>query len=196
MFRYWIDLHRNGHVVRQEEYLPPLGMASRLDITLGSFKVGGAQVWMPVSGETTGYTALLDKKAVIMDQPQSIEKIYVVGGTMEFNKHPKPEVFTIKYKPGTPVSDALRKLNYEFGQQKVAPRPTRSEVQEMLDEGIARAARQKSELVAASPGEGFDWTPWLDLGFRATALDFIGGSVDSEEATLRLTVRSLEFCSE
>ena len=38
---------------------------------------------------------------------------------MEFNKRPGPEVFTIKYKPGTPISDNLRKLQYEFGQQKI-----------------------------------------------------------------------------
>ena len=99
--------------------------------------------------------------------PTVLDTIYVVDGTMEFNQHPGPEAFTIKHKPGTPVSDQLRKLSYEFGQQKIGAKPTKAEAERMLKEQLAKAEEQKSELVVASPSEGTDWTPWLTWGFGA-----------------------------
>jgi len=167
--RYWIDLRRNGHVVREEIYRGKghRVMAKRLDIKLAPFKIGKSEVWMPVSGESVGYEATVDKKPVVLKQPQAFEKIYVVNGTMEFNRHPGPDVFTIRYKPGTPVSDNLRKLQYEYGQQKVGTNPTKPEVQKMLDEQLAMAHQQKSELVVASNSEGIPWSTWLASGFGA-----------------------------
>jgi len=167
--RYWIDLRRNGHVVRQEIYRGKgrRVMAFRLDIKLAPFKVGKSEVWMPVSGESVGYDSIVDKKPVVMKEPQALEKVYVVNGTMEFNKHPGPEVFTIRYKPGTPVSDNLRKLQYEYGQQKVATNPTKPDVKKMLEEQLATAHQQKSELVVASTSEGVPWSTWLAWGFGA-----------------------------
>jgi len=170
LYRSWIDLRRNGHVVHHESYTPAKAVAGRLDITLAPFKVGETEVWMPVSGEMVGFVAVVDKKAVVTKDPTSRQTISVVGGTMEFNKRPGPEVFMMKYKPGTPISDHLRKLTYEFGQQKVAARPTRAEVQKMLDESIAKAEEQKSELVVASPPDRPDWASWLAWGFGALVL--------------------------
>ena len=62
-----------------------------------------------------------------------------MNGTLVFNKHPGPETFNIKYKPGTPITDNLRKLEYEFGQQKVGPGSTTSmpEAENMLNEGLS-----------------------------------------------------------
>jgi hypothetical protein len=168
MFRYWIDLKRNGHVVRQEEYLRPnnvTAVASRLDITLASFKAGKAEVWMPVSGESMGYMAVVDSRPTVMKTPQAVERTYVVDGTMEFNRHPGPEVLTIKYRPGTPVSDNLRQLEYEFGQQKVPPNPNKREVESLLKEQLAEAEKQKATLVVASTSEGSPWSTWLAWGF-------------------------------
>ncbi|MEJ7637868.1 MAG: hypothetical protein WKF75_07785 [Singulisphaera sp.] len=124
--RYWIDLHRSGHVVRVEYYASGNVMQGRLDITLTPFKIGDAEVWMPVRGDAVGYGAIVDKRPVVNKEPTSFETIYVVAGTMQFNKRPGREAFTIKYKPGTPVSDNLRKLKYEFGQQKIGIKPTKA----------------------------------------------------------------------
>lgn len=167
--RYWIDLRRNGNVVRVENYQLGKVMIRRLDIQLASFRIGNAEVWMPVSGQSVGYAAVEDKKPVVTKEPSSFTKIYVVGGTMEFNKHPGPEVFTIKYKPGTPISDDLRKLQYEFGQQKIGSRPTKAETETMLHEAVAEAEKQKKELIAA-PTEGIDWVPWLPWVFGAAVV--------------------------
>jgi hypothetical protein len=159
ILRYWIDLRRNGHVVRRETYQDKV-MGSRHDIKLAPFKVGGAEVWMPVAGEGVSYGALVDRKPVITKEPTVLDSIRVVDGTMEFNKHPGPETFTIKYKLGTPISDSLRKLNYEFGQQKIGSRPTKAAAEKMLNEQVAKAEEQKAELVVASPSQGFDWSSW------------------------------------
>jgi hypothetical protein len=168
--RDWIDLRRNGHVVHQESYTSGKAVSGRLDIALAPFKVGSTEVWMPVAGESVGYMALVEKKPVVLKEPQSIEKMYVVCGTMEFNKHPGPEVFTIEYRPGTPVSDKLRKLEYEFGQQKIGLKPTKAEAEKMLNEQVAEAEAQKNELAVASASQGSDWTSWLALGSGTLAL--------------------------
>lgn len=163
--RYWIDMRRGGHVARLETFSRGKVVNSRLDIKLAAFKVGDTEVWMPVSGELVGYAAMVDKKPVVMKEPTAVETVYVVGGTLELNKNPGREVFTIKYKPGTPISDSLRKLEYEFGQQKIGAKPTKAEAQNMLEEQIAKAEAQKSRLVVASPSDAFDWTSLVFWGF-------------------------------
>ncbi len=169
--RYWIDLQRNGHVVRVESYSAPgKVMNSRLDIKLAPFKIDGTEVWMPVSGEQVGYAALDGKKPVITKEPTSITKIYVVGCTIDFNSRPGREVFTINSKPGTPISDNLRKLQFEFGQQKIGLKPTKSDAEQMLREQLAQAEEQKTTLIVASSSEGFDWTSWMAWGFGALVL--------------------------
>jgi hypothetical protein len=165
--RYWIDLRRNGHVVRAEGYQSGQRMGGRLDIRLAPFRVGGVEVWMPVHGVRTGYVALVDKKVVVTKDPTSVTTLYVVNGTMEFNKGPGPQVFTIKYKPGTPISDKLRKLQYEFGQQSLQPRPTKADVEGMLNDAIAKADAQKAMLVVAPQGGGLDWMSLMAWGFGA-----------------------------
>ncbi|GAC1475709.1 MAG: hypothetical protein NVSMB9_28690 [Isosphaeraceae bacterium] len=169
-FRYWIDLRRNGHVVSVQTYAPSRVMNSRLDIKLAPFKVGKAEVWMPVSGDYVAYEALVDNKPIQTKEPTQFETIYVVDGTLEFNKHPGPDVFTIKYKPGTPISDRLRQMTYEFGQQKIGLRPTKADAQKMLNEQVAQAEQQKSELVVASSSEGVDWWSWTVPGLGAITL--------------------------
>jgi hypothetical protein len=168
IFRYWIDLKRNGHVVRQESYTVGKVMGSRLDITLAPFKVGKEEVWMPVSGETRGYVVHeAGKEPVITKEPRTINKIHVVDGTMKFNQRPGPVVFTTNYKPGPPISEPLRKLEAEFARQKVGPRPSNEDARKTIDEQIAQARDLKGELVVSSPSEGIAWTPWIATGFGA-----------------------------
>jgi hypothetical protein len=166
MRRYWIDLDRNGHVVRVVEY--NVGrVLSRLEIKLAAFRVGVEQVWMPVYGVKSDYLARIGKEHMFTKEPTCVNTIYVVDGTMELNRHPGPEVFTIKYRPGTPVSDRLRKLTYEFGQQKIDQMPTRADAEKMLDEAVFKAEAQKAELVVASSSEGFDWASALSWSAAA-----------------------------
>lgn len=172
VFRYWLDMKRNGHVVQLETYGPGPGGArqSNWQFELSRFTVGGADVWMPVSAVETGYLRLENQKIVFQNTPTRSQKIYVVGGTMQFNKHPGRDVFTIKYKPGTPISDSLRKLQYEFGQQKIGAKPTKAEAENMLKEQLAKAEEQKSALVVASTPEGLPWSTWLPWGFSVLVI--------------------------
>jgi len=168
--RYWIDLRRNGHVVRHETYTPEKVMSSRWEIKLAPFKVRGAEVWMPVSGEMVSYGTLENGKPAVATEPTALETIYVVNGTMEFNKNPPPAAFTIKYKPGTPISDRGRKLEYEFGRQQIGMNPTKAEARDMLADQIAQAERQIKKLVAVPPSQAFDWSSLTLWGTGAVAL--------------------------
>ena len=67
--RYWIDLRRNGHVVRTEGYQHGTAMSGRQNIQLASFIVGNTEFWMPVSGENIGYVAAVDHKVVVTESP-------------------------------------------------------------------------------------------------------------------------------
>jgi hypothetical protein len=156
--RYWVDLQKGGHVVRQEWYQREKVMSARLDVELGQFKLGDSEVWMPKSGTSMSYAALVDKEVVIAKEPCVIERIHVLDPTMQFNLHSGPEVVTSKYKPGTPISDSLRKLIYEYGQQKLAKEPTKAEIEKTLRERVADAQKQNKELVVASSAGGFDRT--------------------------------------
>jgi len=157
---YWIDLRRNGHVIRAELYWGEKHLVqARRDIKLARFKVANTEVWMPVSGEQVSYQSSPgDKNKLVV---AVLGELHIVNETMEFNKHPGRDAFTMKYKPGTPISDDLRKLQYEFGQQSIRMRPTRAEAEKMLKDQLAQAERQKAELVVATPSQELDWTRWL-----------------------------------
>lgn len=172
--RLWIDLHRNGNVVRHETYTKEKKCFSRIEVKLAPFKLGNAEVWMPVSGVDKSYwddggVSDLNKLRVV-GTPTVVGEIRVVGGSMEFNQHPGREVFTIKYKAGTRISDALRRLEYEYGRQTIASRPTKAEAESMLDNQLAQAEDQKAGLMVAPPSADFDWTTWLAWGFGGAAL--------------------------
>jgi hypothetical protein len=170
--RYWIDLRRGGQTVRYEDYAAGNVLVSRVDITLRSFQVGDQEVWMPVLGVAEGHAAL-DKEGrpLFPKEPTSIERIYINAGTLEFNKRPGPETFIISYKSGTPISDRLRKLEYEFGQQKVPPRISKATAEAVLREQLANAEAQRNELEASSPErEGSGWTQWILASFATATL--------------------------
>ncbi len=166
--RYWVDLRRSGHVVREEVYTANKPRYGRRDITLAPFEVGGAKVWMPVSGEDLSYvTENIDHPA---SSPTVVQSVHIVTGTMEFNRRPGREAFTIKYKPGTPISDSIRKMSTEFGRQEIGRRPTKAAALKMLSEQVARAEAQKSELAVASPSGGPEWSSWAAWGLGAIAV--------------------------
>lgn len=168
--RYWIDLSRSGQVVQAEGYAMDGAISGRLKVTLEPFKIGASEVWIPVSGVNQTYVAAVDGKPVISEEPTVITNIKVLRGTLQFNKRPDARVFTAKYKPGTPISDELRKMTYEFGQQTIGRTPSRDEAKTMLDEQLALAESQKKELVASPASEGFAWSVGLPWAFGAAVL--------------------------
>jgi hypothetical protein len=169
--RFWIDLKRGGHAVRAEQYGKGGVVDYRVDVQLASFPVGDTKIWMPISGVVKSYIDTKDDKIGHSSEPTAIQTIYINHGTLEFNKHPDAKAFTIEYKPGTPVSDNIRRLKYEFGQQRMSPLPSRAEATAMLKEQLANAEAQHRELIATSPARSStEWKPWLTLGFGASAV--------------------------
>ena len=99
-----------------------------------------------------------DRDAIVNeDDPCEIKKIHVVDGTMEFNKHPGPEVFTIKYKPGTPILDDLRKLDTNTASRSRG-QPLKAEAEKMLKNSRQAEEQKKgwswSQLRRVSIGRG------------------------------------------
>lgn len=165
--RMWIDLHRNGHVVYCESYSEG-EVAGRTNYTLRSFKIGGEDVWMPIASRQVGYLEKRSKGELVefsvAKEPTYVGTLSIIGRTLEFNKHPGDNVFTAKYKPGTPVTDNIRQLKYRYEQDKLKPVPTKAEVEKMLDDQLAKAEAQKSELYVAQEGEGVNWWAWSTMG--------------------------------
>jgi hypothetical protein len=167
--KFWIDMARGGHVVRWESFAPGGDLIGLATIQLSQYRLGDSSVWMPSSGVIETHSGFKDGKPFYPKEPTSVEKIYVVRGTMEFNKKPNKDVFTIKYKPGTPISDNFRKLEYEFGQQKSERGPTKAEAEKELEARIREAEEQKDELVVPQT-DSVGGTDWLLVGFVGVVL--------------------------
>jgi hypothetical protein len=172
--RYWIDPARGGHVVRHERFLVESGaLLSRIAVELKAYPGPGGDVWMPVSGRGEGFVKYEGGRFIPTEEPQTLQILYVVAGTMQFNRRPGPKTFTIAYRPGTPISDNLRKLQYEFGQQEVPPNISKAEAEAQLKAQLAQAEAQRTELSASSPAAGPSawarWLPWV-LGSSTVVL--------------------------
>jgi hypothetical protein len=166
VLRYWIDLNRDGHVVRNDGYTSIDGsLVGKTLISLKQFNIDGEPVWFPVSGISEGFIFTRDNKLVYSKEPTQREEIYILLDTLKFNRNPPASAFKIDYKPGTPISDQLKKLRYEFGQQQPPPRLTRETAEKHLQEQLALANAQRKELVAPPPTQdGFDLSraaPWI-----------------------------------
>jgi hypothetical protein len=164
--RYWIDLNRDGHVVRSESHASIDGsLGGRITVNLKQFNIDGESVWFPISGISEGFIFTRDNKLEYSKKPTNRDDIYILLDTLKFNRNPPASAFKLDYKPGTPISDQLKKLRYEFGQQQPPPRLTRETAEKHLQEQLALANAQRAELVAPPPTrEAFDLgraAPWI-----------------------------------
>ncbi|WP_165226223.1 hypothetical protein [Aquisphaera insulae] len=167
--RYWIDLRRNGHVVRAESYSQN-AVTGRSDIKLATFRVGDSQLWMPVSGESQGFAALVDRKVVVTKEWTTRTSVRVVERTMEFNRSASPEVFRIKEKLGNPISANLRTLESQYRQQQARWKTTAVAREKTLDDQLDESQEQKSGSVDASAPMALAWTSLLPYGLGAAVV--------------------------
>jgi hypothetical protein len=122
--RYFVDLRRSGQVVRVQHYISN-SLSGWLDITLAPFKVGDAEVWMPIYGLSVGLMALENGGPILLKETQSIRQTRVVAGSIKFNERLGLDVFTNRYKPSPPQSELYRTLQAAYSAQSVAgPRET------------------------------------------------------------------------
>ncbi len=101
--RYWIDLGRNGHVVRFETYRNGERLKLRCDIKLAKLGLAGAEIWMPVSAEQVTYSPPTGSETG-QSQPELSATISIVDGTMAFNTGLDAKNFAIDYRAGKPIS--------------------------------------------------------------------------------------------
>ena len=105
--RYWIDLGRNGHVVRLEAYWAGERLRLRRDIKLAKFGLAGAEIWMPVSAEQVTYSPPSESETG-ESQPELNTTISILNGTTAFNANLDAKDFAIDYKAGKPISASGR----------------------------------------------------------------------------------------
>lgn len=169
--RFWIDMGRNGHVLRHEEWNKGQLLTTASEIVLEDFGVGGDTIWLPVSGTV---------KSVDGDVTNSVENYRVLHGSVKINRGIRDAEFSIKYPVGTPISDHLRGVVYEFGQDRRPPPEDVTDAQARLQEALRKAQDTRSELVAASWSRG-GWTNWA---FWAPFSVFLAGAL----ATVALSI--------
>ncbi len=160
---YFIDLKRNGHVVRIQHYTKGKTLSLWFNIKLESFSVDGVQVWMPVSGESVGLMAVENERPILTNGPTSIRKFRVVRPTMEFNKYPGPDVFSTSCAARPPASEGLRKLEDEFARQVIRFSSDEGD----MHETIAELRTETADAIVVSPVKSTVPTSWIVYGCSA-----------------------------
>jgi len=158
--RFWVDLGRNGHVLKKEEWHRGQLFTTVSEIELKSYEGKSGKVWVPVKGKATN---------IYNGSVSSEENYRVLQGSVRVGIVIPDRQFSVKYPVGTPISDHLRGIFYEFGQDKRPPPATLSDAQARLDENLAKAGEDRAELVAASWSRG-GWINWAFWGPLSASL--------------------------
>jgi len=163
IWRYWVDLKRGGHVLR-EEMRKGSDLWWRLDrVQLARIKLGTAkEIWFPVRAEFDSF--LFGTK--VQPSPVLHESYRVVQGTLVFNRGLSDERFSIEWKGHQAETPAFKKAAEEFkSTPKLAPSRLRTDpasVREDQEKRLAEADRQAAQLDASPPSRrGWNWNAVL-----------------------------------
>ena len=162
--RFWVDMGRCGHVLRMETMNKGRLLTTSSEIKLEEFPAKAGKLWIPVEGKCRS----MDGGKVVVE-----ERYHVLKSSIRFNKGLADGEFTIRYPMGTPVSDQVKKVVYEIGQDRRPPPEKMIDAQTRLDEALKKAGESRSELVAASWSRGgwINWSFWGPFSaFLAVAL--------------------------
>lgn len=161
--RYWIDFARGGNVVKHESSRKK-DLLTKTEVELREFKDREGQGhWLPYHGVRTAFGAADKSGKIVFDgKPSSIEDLYMLPSTLKLNEPMGDDRFSIKFRTGTPISDKLGQLQYEYGQDRRPPSASKAETAERLREHLREADKQGDELKAGSAERsGPGWTAWL-----------------------------------
>ncbi len=159
--RYWIDMGRDGHVVRFEAYWTGDQMRLRRDIKLAQFGLAGAQIWMPISAEQVTYSPPSASETG-ESQPESIATISILNGTMAFNAGVDAKKFSIGNGAVKPNSASGRRRSDQFDRQTQAA--------ETIDAVTRKAPKDLlAEEVQENPVPKADIGPESQFGLRYAA---------------------------
>lgn len=164
--RYWIDLNRGGHVLK-EEFYSGSGLLWRVyGIRLARFPLAaGKEAWFPVAAEMDSFgTGNGVQKTPVMH-----ESYRVVQGSLVFNRGLTDERFSVNWNGRKAETPAFTKMARENATKPRPPSPTlRTDpvsVQQYQEEKLAEADRQSRQLDASPPSRrGWSWNdtlPWF-----------------------------------
>jgi hypothetical protein len=176
-YRFWLDLHRHGYPVKKcilRDGIPTL--IHRIDGFQEVKVASGGTAFIPLSGVVEQY-GMPDEDGVVRD-PGKVrykEHIAVNLPTLQVNRHPSDAEFAVKFRVGTPITDKLKSLEYEFGKDHRPPPQTRADAEERLKELLKEAEAQGDELKAPawSRNGDFDplgWAPWIIAALTTSSL--------------------------
>ncbi len=167
--RYWIDLGRNGHVVRLEVYWTGQRLRLRRDIKLAKFGLAGAQIWMPVSAEQVTYFPPSASETG-ESQPESNATISILNGTMAFNANLDAKNFAIDYRAGKPISASGRRRSDQFDRQTLAAERIDAAAQKARKDLPAEEAHEDPGPKADILPESQSRLPYVAYGFGVAAV--------------------------
>jgi hypothetical protein len=156
VMRFWIDMARGGGVLRHEFLSRGMLLATAEGIELKRFDTPEGVVWLPSRGKV-----VTSSEGVASSE----ERYGLILNSVVLNRDVPDRRFTVKYPMGTPVTDQVKKLYYEQGQD-TRPAPTNTkDAQTRLDEALAEAEKVRDKLDASawSREPGVDWLFWLPL---------------------------------
>jgi hypothetical protein len=147
--RYWIDMGRDGHVVRFEAYWTGERLWLRRDIKLAQFGLAGAQIWMPISAEQVTYSPPSASETG-ESQPESNATISIVNGTMAFNTGLDAKNFAIGFRAVKPNSASGRRRSDQFDRHTQAAERidavTRKAPQDLLAQEVEEDPVPKEDI--------------------------------------------------
>mgnify|MGYP000913911658 CR=1 FL=1 len=174
---YWVDLQRQGCVLRAEKRVHERRLKLRIThVLLHLFKSGlGREFWLPVHGELQGFTFPPPTIQLTEPEPDNVVRFDVLKESVVFNSGLKDSMFSVRYPVATLITDHLKKSRYEFGQQRQESGTllTKAEAETLLASQLRAAEEQRSELKAASvdvESQVEAWLPWLIAAFSFIAL--------------------------
>lgn len=182
--RYWIDMGRDGHVLKLEQFHDGK-LAARIDeIRLAETPLeGGGTYWLPIRsrlrafgwGDKTYASALTETVTLI------------VAGSVRLNADLPDSLFSIRRPSGLPLLGELDRIGRSadpYGlralheAQPPAPefRTDPVGIRKTIDEHLAEAERQKTILEASSPArQTFPGSALPQIALAGTGVALIGG---------------------
>ncbi|CAN5771955.1 hypothetical protein BH23PLA1_BH23PLA1_21860 [soil metagenome] len=169
--RLYIDLERDGHPVRLEQFFDGK-LVSRTDMRLGEVEfANGGRGWFPMGGEVKYY----NWEGTISSSPFFVSRAAVVPSSLVINSGLQDDVFSIDQDRQGRYSNELKETYRKFRETK--PRVIRTDypsVQAELDQKLAEADRQSRQIdasAAASRPRGL--LVYLQAGFGLLGLGLI-----------------------
>ncbi len=166
--RFWIDMERQGHVLRYDFLKGGDLIWQSFGIELGEVEAkGGGTVWFPLRGKFVNYSLL----GTIYRNPLTEEVSAIVKGTLLINQGLDDSRFRLTYRPDLADAPLVWKKAAEARASKKinGARRNREEFEQLLSE-----ADRKSPQLQAAPSST---SPWIVRNAGQVGMYALGGAL-------------------